>query len=85
MKKQSKMKDNRKKIEVAYFWNEKDRSKIEMIMTKNQVLYPEEKIIRVIKKMIRQIKKRAKDSAPLTKREQTIIEEVILLLKKSLK
>lgn len=57
MKKQEKLKNTKKKIEVAYFWNEKDDSKIEMIMTKTQVLYPEEKIGKAIKAMIRKIKK----------------------------
>jgi uncharacterized lipoprotein YehR (DUF1307 family) len=54
MKKQSKLKDNRKKIEVAYFWK---NDKIVKIITKSQILYPEEHTIKVVKKMIRQIKK----------------------------
>jgi hypothetical protein len=57
MKQQKDMKDKAKSIEVAYFWDKKDRSKISMVMTKTQVLYPKEEYIKAIKRIMRKVKK----------------------------
>lgn len=74
MKPQEKLKNKKNAIQVAYFWNKKDPSKIDLIMTKTQKFIPEEKIIKDIKAKIRKINKLPFDIAGINEEQKVYIE-----------